>query len=189
MTPEEVAQVVIGEIDKNKNSYSKNTIHYVVGIMGSGKTTFIKKFLLDLLSDHLYINIDDYVPYFKEDGKTSTEIYQLCRKVGVIVTDYVLENNISTILEGTGTNPDIIPYLQRLKTAGYKIKTYFMRTQIGLCNTRVITRNKEPNAHKVDVSLLRSYHDTLWGEMYKNIIDVSDTACEFGDNIRFIKPK
>ncbi len=187
MLPEEVAELVIQDIETKKDSYDKNNLFYIVGIMGSGKTTFIKKHLLDLLPNYYYSNIDDYVTYFADGKLDSDSVYQLCRKVGIIVTDYILDNNISIILEGTGTNADIIPYLQRLKNAGYKIKTYFMRIQLGLCNTRVIARNRDNPSHYVNIGRLAEYHAILWDDMYKRIIEISDKVVEMRDNMNFIK--
>lgn len=187
MLPEDVAELIIQDIETKKDSYNKNNLMYVVGIMGSGKTTFIKKHLLDLLPNYYYSSIDDYIKYFADGKLNSDSVYQLCRKVGVIVTDYILNNNISTILEGTGTNADILPYLRRLKSAGYKIKTYFLRIQLGLCNTRVISRNRDDPSHFVNIERLSEYHTILWNDMYKRIIEVSDKVVEMRDNMSFLK--
>jgi len=89
------------------------------------------------------------------------------------------------IIEGTGVNEDIIPYLKRLKKAGYSIDTYFMKTNINLCRNRVHNRN-HINIHKVLDEDVVKYHKILWNDtgktkMHKLISNISSVVTYIND--------
>jgi predicted ABC-type ATPase len=157
----QTADNIIKDIDINK--YSKKSLIFVCGPMGSGKSTYIN----DKFKNHdaYYCNIDKWVHYFIPYENEPGKLYSLCRKVGIIVTDYLLEQNISMILEGTGINLDTIEYLKRLKNADYKINTYFLVTDIETCRNRVIKRNVN-NLHIVDDKDVINAHRILYGQNY-----------------------
>jgi predicted kinase len=178
---QQVAEDEIKYINANIDKYSRNNIVYVCGPMGSGKSTYIKHKLVRCGINAYYSSIDELQHYFVNETTHPQELYQLCRKVGIIVTDYLLENNISMVIEGTGINMDMVEYLQRLKLSGYKIKTIFLKTSLETCLTRVSKRN-ETDAHKVILSDIEKYYNILWnGSMEKEkmetqYVNISDSV-------------
>jgi predicted ABC-type ATPase len=156
-----VSNIIINNIKKHQHLYSHNQLIYVCGVMGSGKTTFIQNKLLSQHPNLYYSSIDNLIPYFTSYHNNSHKLYQLCRQTGIIITDYLLENNISMIIEGTGINMDTVEYLQKLKNQKYNILTYFLKTDLQLCRDRVKQRN-QTEIHKVKDQDIITYYDILW---------------------------
>lgn len=159
----QISQKIIANITKNISQYSNNNLIYVCGPMGSGKTTYIKKTILKKYPTYFPCFTDEYIPYFADNETDPRKLFKLCREVGIIVSDFLLENNISMIIEGTGIHMDTIEYFKNLKQKGYNITTYFIRTDLEICRTRVENRNKiKDNLHKVLDEDVINYYNTLW---------------------------
>lgn len=159
MDVEKVYGKVLENYQSKKDIYEKGKITLVIGTMGAGKSTYIKQNLLD--EKVLYIAIDDYVKYFPDIPPNRQ--YKLCRCIGIRITDYLLDEGISMILEGTGKNEDILYFLARLKKKGYEIKTIFMNTPLSQCIERVEHRNNDKNEqHKVDIDQIKISYNKLW---------------------------
>ena len=169
-----ISEKVISQI--NINNYSRNSLISVIGPMGSGKTTYIKKQLIDNYTDHYYCSIDEYLKYFTDVEESNPQkLFKLCREVGINVTNYLQDNNISMIIEGTGIHMDTIDYYNRLKTDGYHIITYFIKTELEVCRQRVKARNEiKDNLHKVLDEDVISYHKKLWNKMEHEHLTISD---------------
>ena len=189
-----VSKTVIENISSSKHKYTTNQLYFVCGPMGSGKTTYINTNLLqneDIKA--YYSNIDDLISYFKKETDDPRQLYQLTRQVGIIVTDYFLENHISMVIEGTGINMDTIEYFERLKKNGYQINTIFMKTELNTCRHRVKLRN-ETASHKVLDEDIIKYYQILWDgddgktKMEKLISDISDNVT-YVDNYSITKLK
>lgn len=169
-----ISAKIISQI--NINQYSRNSLISVIGPMGSGKTTYIKKQLLDNHPDHYYCSIDEYLKYFTDIKESDpNKLFKLCRVIGINVTNYLQDNNISMIIEGTGIHMDTIDYYNRLKTDGYHIVTYFIKTELEVCRQRVKVRNEiKGNLHKVLDKDVVSYYTKLWNDMEHKHKAVSD---------------
>jgi predicted kinase len=176
----EVTQIVINKVIKEH--FSSNKIIFVCGPMGSGKTTYIKHNLLQSKM-YYYHSIDELIPYFIDIESDPRKMYQLCRSVGIKVTDFLLEKNISMIIEGTGKNMDMVDYLKRLKQSGYNIRTIFITTDLKTCRERVKIRNTQQKHQVLDEDIIE-YYKILWDQdknMSKIISEVSNDV-EFVDN-------
>lgn len=149
----------------NLSKYSKNHLIAVIGPMGSGKTTYITKEIIKKYPNHYNCSIDEYIEHFASLESDPRKLFKMCREVGIIVTDYLLDNNISMIIEGTGIHADTIEYFKRLKQAGYTIETHFLKTDMEICRQRVKERNEiKDNNHKVLDEDVVSYYGKLWLE-------------------------
>lgn len=174
--------------DIQNNKYSKGKLYFICGAMGSGKSTFIKHYknknsndndndndLTEKFKKCFYSNIDVFVTQFS-DKFNNYQKYLLCREVGIMETDYLLENNISMVIEGTGINDDTIEYFERIKKANYTLITYFLKTNLEVCRQRIKNRNKI-QSHKVNDEDIIKYYNILWtlnDGKYKNIQAISD---------------
>lgn len=171
------SHVIETSIKPALSSYSKRRCVFVCGPMGSGKTTFIKDTLLpnEKLKAY-YSSIDELTKYFPDSDSKSS--YQLTREVGIITTDFLLDNKVSMIIEGTGVNSDMIEYLERLKKEDYHISTYFLKTDLKMCLDRVSKRNKRQE-RQVLPDDIHDYWNKLWGDkgMQDAIAYVSDRVC------------
>lgn len=172
-----LADNIIKSIQKTK--YSVNKCLFVCGPMGSGKSTFIKTNLVNhpIFGTYYYSSIDDLVPLL-DNRLDVRQKYLISREVGIIVTDYLLDNNISMIIEGTGVNHDMIDYLDRLRNKGYQIATYFLKTELEVCRDRVKDRNTK-QVHQVLDEDVVSYYQKLWQTetVRQSISRMSDRVC------------
>ena len=119
-------------INKYKSSYCSNSKQFykdalfVLGPMGSGKTTFINNKILThkLYGNYAYVDTDEIME--KLPGFSKIEVnkfYPLARQIAIKLTDWLLDNQLSFVAEGTCVQyQELIDYMIRLKRQGYSIK-------------------------------------------------------------------
>lgn len=100
-----------------KNSSAGKTAYLMMGIQGSGKSTFCAKYLLDATR----INLDTLHTRNKE-----ALLIADCQATGV---DYVVDNT-------NPTREDRARYIPAAKNAGYHVVGYFMQSQLQECIRR-----------------------------------------------------
>lgn len=100
---------------------------FVLGPMGAGKTTVIENEFRShpIYSNYAYVDTDEImgmIPHFSSDKVE--EYYPIARGIAIRLTDWILEQRISFIAEGTCVKYlELIDYLQRLKAnGGYVIR-------------------------------------------------------------------
>lgn len=182
----QISETKINQIDLNK--YSKQKLLFICGPMGSGKTTFIKNQLINHepeSNSYYYSSIDELIDNFTHLENDPRKLFQLCRKVGIIITDYLLKHKVSMILEGTGIHMDTIDYFKQLKKSGYEINTYFIKTELELCRQRVKKRNLiKENTHIVLDEDVVKYYKLLWNNTENGKMETAIT--EISDKIKYI---
>lgn len=119
-------------IEKYKSNYCTNQRQFykdalfVLGPMGSGKTTFINNKILThkVYKNYAYVDTDEIME--KLPGFNNMEVnrfYPLARQIAIKLTDWLLENQLSFVAEGTCVQyQELIDYMIRLKRHGYTIK-------------------------------------------------------------------
>lgn len=174
-------QNIVGRIiaDIKHANYSKDKLYYACGPMGSGKSSFVNNNLLTNKSINAYhCSIDEYIPYFNENEFKeikSDNMYQLCRQIGIMVTDYLLEHKISMIIEGVGLNKDTIEFLQKARCNGYEVHTYFLIVDLETCRKRVKERNGTDRHKVTDDAVIKAYNGLYGQNGNKKLIEnVSD---------------
>jgi len=99
---------------------------FVLGPMGAGKTTFIKEQLKshEHYSQYGYVDTDEIMELL--DGYSEDDVgkyYPIARHVAIHLTDWLLEEKISFVAEGTCVQyEELKDYMIRLKEKGYTIK-------------------------------------------------------------------
>lgn len=99
---------------------------FVLGSMGVGKTTIIENEFRShpVYSNYAYVDTDEImgmIAYFTSDKVE--QYYPIARGIAIRLTDWILEQRISFIAEGTCVKYlELIDYMQRLKTGGYVIR-------------------------------------------------------------------
>ena len=145
-------------IEKYKSNYSLNSKQFykdalfVLGPMGSGKTTFINNQILThkIYGKYAYVDTDEIME--KLPGFSKVEVnkfYPLARQIAIKLTDWLLENQLSFVAEGTCVQyQELIDYMIRLKRQGYTIKVCKL-TQIEL--DLVLHRAAQRKTRKMDL--------------------------------------
>lgn len=99
---------------------------FVLGPMGAGKTTVIENEFRShpAYANFAFVDTDEImgmIPHFTSDKVE--EYYPIARGIAIQLTDWILEQRISFIAEGTCVKYiELIDYLKRLKTGGYIIR-------------------------------------------------------------------
>ena len=105
--------------------YYKDAL-FVLGPMGSGKTTFIQNKILShkMYGKYAYVDTDEIMEQLPGFSKMEVnKFYPRARQIAIILTDWLLENQLSFVAEGTCVQyEELIDYMIRLKRKGYTIK-------------------------------------------------------------------
>ena len=132
------------------------TIHLMIGIQGSGKTTLAKKLATTY---HAKIISTDEVrknyPHIEEKMVWPT-VYKMCA--------IELEQGLDVIFDATSITPkvrkrlvdNIIQY-----TSDFKIGCHFLDVPVEICKTRVIKRNQLAGELFLPIEVIDSYFEQL----------------------------
>lgn len=161
---------LIEQIENNIDKYQKNNVIFVFGSIGSGKSTFIQQNLLQ--NSVVHVSIDDYYSDLYEKEYSIYDLHKQCRHIGIQFTDWLLDHNVSMLIEGTGQNDDIFQFMIRLKEKGFVITSYFLHVPLELCQKRVMNRNKSTELKIPLVSVEKSHK--LFSQNYEKIKEHSD---------------
>ena len=99
---------------------------FVLGAMGAGKSTVITQEFRKhkLYGKYAYVDTDELMQELDGfDPDNVEEFYPTARGVAIYLTDWLLDENISFVAEGTCVKYDELEdYMKRLKQRGYSIK-------------------------------------------------------------------
>ncbi|XP_057295457.1 uncharacterized protein LOC130623927 [Hydractinia symbiolongicarpus] len=99
---------------------------FVLGPMGSGKTSTINNELKShkLYSKYAYVDTDEIMELLHGFKENSVDIfYPIARRIAIKLTDWLLEERISFVAEGTCVKHlELEEYMSRLKEKHYKIR-------------------------------------------------------------------
>lgn len=116
---------------------------FVLGPMGAGKTTVINNEFKThpVFGNYAYVDTDEIMGMLKgfESNKVE-EYYPLARTIAINLTDWILEQKISFVAEGTCVKYlELIDYMHRLKSVGYHVR---VKRLLGVPLETVIERAK-----------------------------------------------
>ena len=99
---------------------------FVLGPMGAGKTTVINNEFKThpVFGNYAYVDTDEIMGMLKgfESNKVE-EYYPMARYISIHLTDWILEQKISFVAEGTCVKYlELIDYMHRLKSVGYHVR-------------------------------------------------------------------
>ncbi|XP_022790657.1 uncharacterized protein LOC111330122 [Stylophora pistillata] len=99
---------------------------FVLGPMGAGKTTVINDEFKthSVFRNYAYVDTDEIMGMLKgfESNKVE-EYYPVARNIAIHLTDWILEQKISFVAEGTCVKYlELIDYMNRLKSVGYHVR-------------------------------------------------------------------
>ena len=133
------------------------TIHVLVGIPGSGKSTYAKS--LEKQKGYIIVS-SDTVRNLHPDWEESLifpEVYRLC-------SEY-LKNGQDIIYDATNITPNVrARFVNKLKDLGvenYDKIAYFFTTDPKLCEERVAIRNTMPNERFLPVDVIAGYGEKI----------------------------
>ena len=104
---------------------------FVLGPMGAGKTTVINNEFKThpVFGNYAYVDTDEIMGMLKgfESNKVE-EYYPIARNIAIHLTDWILEQKISFVAEGTCVKyMELIDYMHRLKSVGYHVRVKRLR--------------------------------------------------------------
>ena len=99
---------------------------FVLGPMGAGKTTVINSEFKShpVYTNYAYVDTDEIMGMLRgfEPNKVE-EYYPVARNIAIRLTDWILDEKISFVAEGTCVKYiELIDYMARLKVSGYTIR-------------------------------------------------------------------
>lgn len=99
---------------------------FVLGPMGAGKTTVINNEFKthQVFCNYAYVDTDEIMGMLKgfESDKVE-DYYPIARNIAINVTDWILEQKISFVAEGTCVKYlELRDYMHRLKSVGYHVR-------------------------------------------------------------------
>ena len=128
------------------------TVHMLIGIPGSGKTTFGRKLQKELnipiISTDATRNLH---PTWKED-KIWPEVYRLCAEL--------LSSKQDFIFDATNITPEVRKtFRERVKPTGvdYDIAAYYIKADWHECYKRITIRNTIPGERYFPLDLVEDY--------------------------------
>lgn len=125
-----VDEAVLAKVESRWKRVLGNVKHYgnaifVLGPMGAGKTTTIESCFKTHGYFRHYAYVDTDAIMGSIDAFSADKVdqyYPLARKIAIRLTDWILEEKISFVAEGTCVKVrELIEYMERLKESGYKI--------------------------------------------------------------------
>lgn len=131
-------------------------IYMMVGIQGSGKSTFAKK--LSIEKNCEIISTDQVrkdFPGIKEDFVWPFVYEQVSNKV---------RNNLDCIFDATNITPKVRKrFIDEVKKFGVTpiIGVYYLKTDVEVCHRRVIERNKDSNELYLPPEVVYSYNEKI----------------------------
>lgn len=152
------------------------TLHMLIGIPGSGKSTYCKKYLIPKYPNAIYIASDkvrDNNPDMKED-QIWPEIYRL--------TSNALKDGYDVIYDATNITPKVRnrfkDTLKGLGVENFDSIAYFFNTNYKICEERVTLRNQNPNERYLPVDIIEGYGANLIAptkeENFKNVVFIDN---------------
>lgn len=135
------------------------TLHMLIGIPGSGKSTFSHNVLIKQYPNAVFIASDivrTNNPHLKEE-EIWPEIYRLCSEA--------LINNLDVIYDATNITPTVrARFFNKLAEKGainYDKYAYYFITDPKKCMERVEKRNHMPNERYLPVDVIEGYGEKI----------------------------
>ncbi len=168
---------IIGKKIPNSNKF----IFHMLGIPGSGKTTFIKT-VEEINSDNcVLIAFDDImerIPYYREDNIKlgSVESFKKweipARVIGYELLVRSIESSLSIFFDHGGLCRQHVSLMSNIRSYGYKTIMKFMNCDLKTAQERVVKRETVTGRH-TPVEMINKRHGLLKELMpiYKNMVD------------------
>ena len=134
-------------------------VHMLIGIPGSGKSTYCNNVLIKKYPKAVFIASDivrNNNPTMKEE-QIWPEIYRLCSEA--------LNNNLDIIYDATNITPNVrnrfFNKLHELGVSNFEKMAYFFVTDPEKCMERVERRNQMPNERYLPVDVIKGYGEKI----------------------------
>lgn len=146
----------------NGTKLKKNCI-FVLGPMGSGKSTIIQNYIKTDVkySSSPFIDTDEIMSHLPDF--TLSTIYKnfpLARKVSILLTEWLFVDGISFIAEGTCVYwQTLLRFMKEMKENGYSIEVLFVKKPLEIVLKQAANRDRKvPSEIVSDI-----YHKSLYG--------------------------
>ena len=141
---------------------------FVLGPMGAGKTTVINSEFKShpVYGNYAYVDTDEIMGMLEgfEPDKVE-EYYPLARHIAIRLTDWILEEKISFVAEGTCVKYlELIDYMTRLKVRGYTIR---VRRLPYIPLERVLEQAKQRKNRQIPSHVVESIYEGSYAGLEK----------------------
>lgn len=158
------------------------TIHMLVGIPGSGKSTYCNNYLKTKYKEAIYVSSDkvrDNNPNVKEENIWPL-IYKECANA--------LNSNHSLIFDATNITPKVrkmfFDKINELGSTNYESIAYYFVTDVDKCIKRVEKRNLNPNERYLPLDIISGYNERIImpskDEGFKEIVIINNSKNKVG---------
>ena len=136
-----------------------STVHVMVGIPGSGKSTYCNNVLQK--EQECLIVTSDGIRQEHPEWDEPTVWAEVYRRIANELT-----NNRDVIFDATSCTPRVRSRLfervnELIPNVSYKTGAYFFPTPVEICYARIEKRNQVPGEHFFPVEALQRYADTI----------------------------
>lgn len=171
---------IISQTLKNAKKSNKPCFIHMLGIPGSGKSTFWKK-NKDLFSDYIFISFDEVMnrlPTYHKDSsllglKEAFARWEIPSRIaGYELLTRAMQQKKNIFLDHGGTPELHLALMKEAKKAGYKTKMYYLKCDVDTALERVSAREQEVQRHTPrELIIKRAPLVKKRAEQFKQIVD------------------
>ncbi|MGL5443160.1 MAG: AAA family ATPase [[Mycobacterium] stephanolepidis] len=132
----------------------------IVGPNGSGKTTFVTKFLSPLLRESVFVNADEIAKRLWPEEDPAPRAYEAAR-IADQTRQALIAQGRPFIAETVFSHPSKLDLIRSAQSAGYAVRLRVLLVPEELTVTRVAFR-VESGGHAVPVEKIRARYQRLW---------------------------
>ncbi|OHT78134.1 hypothetical protein BKG69_15930 [Mycobacteroides chelonae] len=132
----------------------------IVGPNGSGKTTFVTKFLAPLLPESVFVNADEIAKQLWPDEDPAPRAYEAAR-IAQQTRQALINQGGPFIAETVFSHPSKLDLIRSAQAAGYIVRLLVLLVPEELTVTRVAAR-VEAGGHSVPLEKIRARYQRLW---------------------------
>jgi len=151
----------------------------IVGPNGSGKTTFVAKFLAPLLRESVFVNADEIAKRLWPDEDPAPRAYEAAR-IAERTRQELIEQGRSFIAETVFSHPSKLDLIRTAQAAGYTVRLRVLLVPEELTVARVAAR-VQAGGHSVPIEKIRTRYHRLW-PLVVEAIELADTTVVYDNS-------
>ncbi|SKU62064.1 AAA family ATPase [Mycobacteroides abscessus] len=151
----------------------------IVGPNGSGKTTFVAKFLAPLLHESVFVNADEIAKRLWPDEDPAPRAYEAAR-IAEQTRQALISQGRPFIAETVFSHPSKLDLIRSAQAADYTVRLLVLLVPEELTVQRVAAR-VEAGGHTVPIEKIRARYQRLW-PLIADAITLADSTVVFDNS-------